>query len=428
MLKVSLVSLGCPKNLVDSENLIRKLSAEGVAYRHDPVDADIVMVNTCGFIEAAKKESIGEILELGRLKAKDPQKRLVVFGCLAQRYAEELRHEIPEIDALWGVGDDEAILDYCRSMSGIRHGGDTAQAEPRLRLTNAAYAYLKISEGCDRGCSYCVIPSIRGSFRSREPGAILQEAMSLIRSGIKELIIVGQDITEYGRDRESYTLARLVREIAAVEGDFRIRLLYLYPTGISDELIETIRSREKICRYIDMPLQHSEDRILKMMRRGGSRKHSLRLVGRLRAGLTLRTTLIVGFPGETEDEFRNMAAFVSEARFDRLGVFAYSNEEGTPAFSMKGQVPQRTKERRYRELMEIQSRISLEANQRMVGRTVRCLVDEIDGAVAIARLCSQAPEIDGVVFLEGRGVRPGEFVDAEIVDAYDYDLKARVIS
>lgn len=420
--KVHLLNLGCPKNLVDSEHLLEKLRDRGICYSSDPAGADIVMVNTCGFIEAAKKESIEEILRLAQFKG-EGVKKLVVFGCLAKRYGKELAREIPEIDALWGVDEADEIVEYC--SQNVR--GGTGKGE---RFTDTAYGYLKIAEGCDRHCSYCAIPKIRGACRSRKPEEVLAEAEDLLRAGRKEIILIAQDITSYGRDLKGYDLSRLVSEICSLEGDFRIRLLYLYPSAIDDRLLETIASEEKVCKYIDVPLQHSEGKILKLMGRGGNRSYYEKLISRIRGAIpdvSIRTSLIVGFPQETKEDFDRMLRFIGKVKFDRLGAFKYSREEGTSAYNLKGQVPMPIKEKRYRRVMELQSGISAEVNEKLIGRTFRVLVDEVDQGVAVARTCSQAPEIDGLVFIEDRKITKGMFVDVQIKEAYDYDLKGVVV-
>jgi ribosomal protein S12 methylthiotransferase len=433
--KISLISLGCPKNLVDSEHLLKQMREEGMGYSMSPEEADIIMVNTCGFIEAAKKESIEEILNLAQLKEGDIRKKLVVFGCLAQRYGEELNKEIPEIDALWGLGRERDILEYCKKIS-AEIGDETpsscisTDSIGTELLFDKPYAYLKIAEGCDRNCSYCVIPAIRGNFRSIDPEQILAEAEGHIQSGKKELILISQDNTAYGKDREGYSLSRLVRDIASLQGEFWIRLLYLYPTSITDELIETIGSEDKVCKYIDMPLQHISEKILKHMGRGGSRKLYKKLISKIRErvpDVNLRTTVIVGFPQETDKEFHELVEFIQDTKFERLGVFCYSREEGSPAYKLKGQVPQRIKIKRFHEIMKIQSGISLEKNKLLVGRTFRALVDETDGKIAVARLSSQSPDIDGVVLIQDSRVKKGTFADVTIDDAYDYDLKGTII-
>lgn len=460
MLKVSIVSLGCPKNLVDSEDLLLNLKNEGFFYTSDMKDADFVLVNTCGFIEEAKRESVEEILKLRNIK--DEGKRLLVFGCLAKRYGDELIREIPEIDAIWGVGEEDKIIEYCKKIMIQDNGamekrsGGGLTAASKLQYFNTpghlgSYAYLKIAEGCSRGCTYCVIPAIRGPYRSIAPDKIMRRAEVHIKSGIKEIVLIAQDLGNYGRELGGYNLSSLLRDVSSISGDFRMRLLYLNPTSINDELLSVISCEEKICKYLDIPLQHSEERILKAMGRGGSGELHGRTIQRIREaipGVTLRTTFIVGFPGETEEEFSGLRNFVEDMRFDRLGVFMYSKEEGTPASKMKGNLPKRIKERRYHEIMRIQSRISLEKNKAVIGKRCRALIDEVDGNTAIARLCSQAPEIDGVVIIDSSEVqnngktevktvklpdfqasklRVGEFVDVKVTDAYDYDLRGELI-
>jgi ribosomal protein S12 methylthiotransferase len=420
--KVHLLSLGCPKNLVDSGHLLEKLRCRGLCYSSDPDEADIIMVNTCGFIEDAKRESIEEILRLAKFSGKEGRK-LVVFGCLAKRYGEELAREIPEIDALWGVDEADEIVEYCsRNVRGRAGRGES--------FTDSAYAYLKIAEGCDRRCSYCVIPKIRGACRSRKPQDVIREAKALIGAGRKELIMIAQDVTSYGKDLKGYDLSRLIKEVSSIDGDFRIRLLYLYPSAVDERLLETIASEEKVCKYVDVPLQHSERKILKLMGRGGSRSYYEKLISRIREvipDVSIRTSLIVGFPQETEEDFEGLLKFIGKMKFDRLGAFKYSREEGTAAYALKGQVPLRVKEERYRRVMELQSEISADLNEKLVGRTFRAIIDEVDENVAVARTCSQAPEIDGVVFIEDPKLEKGTFVNVEITGAYDYDLKGAVI-
>ena len=456
MSKISVVTLGCPKNLVDSNGLLEHLIREGFIYTPDTGSAELVLVNTCGFIEEAKRESIEEILKLTRGRKKGG--KLLVFGCLAKRYGDALMKEIPEIDGLWGVGEEEKIVEYCRKVKfGVRSSGSSDEAEQR-RITPltepdtrnlSSYAYLKVAEGCSRGCTYCVIPSIRGAYRSVEPERILRKAEEHIRSGARELVLVAQDLGSYGREFRGYALPSLVRAISSLDGDFWVRLLYLNPSSVSDELLTVVADEDKVCKYLDIPLQHSEGRILKAMGRGGTRRSVARTIKRIREaipGITLRTTFIVGFPGETEEDFEGLKDFIQEMRFERLGVFAYSREEGTPAAKMKGQVPGKIMEKRLDQIMRTQSSISLEKNSALVGKRFRVLVDEVDGSVAVGRLSSQAPEIDGVVIIDSaaaqqrsrtaeqrhgstavQSLAPGEFVEVEIVEAYDYDLKGKPI-
>lgn len=420
--KVSLLSLGCPKNLVDSETLLRKLEEKGIYYTSRPEDSDIIIVNTCGFIESARQESIEEILTLSQVKKNSPGKKLVVFGCLAKRYGEVMQHEIPEIDALWGVGDDEKIVEYCRS-----NVSDTTHDINTDKLSETPYAYLKIAEGCDRGCSYCAIPGIRGKFMSIQPDKIVNDAETLLKSGIKELILIAQDITSYGREFKGYHLNRLIKEIASLQGDFWIRLLYLYPSSIDDALIETIGTEEKVCKYIDMPLQHSEHKILKLMGRGGSKSYFEKLISKIREripGVNIRTTFIVGFSQENEEDFEGLLGFIRKIKFERLGAFTYSREKGTPAYKISGNISKKIKKERYGRIMEAQASISLEKNRGLVGKIFKALVDEVDESMAIARIYSQAPDIDGVVLIDNAsGLQKGGFVNVEIIDAYDYDLR-----
>ncbi len=423
MKRVSLISLGCPKNSVDSETLIKGLIQRGIRVTDDPEEADILAVNTCGFIEDAKRESIEEILRLSELKSDG--KKLVVLGCLAKRYGEELFAEMPEIDALFGVGEDEKIIDYCTSGGTAPLPSEIDTLSPTLNASH--FRYLKVSEGCSRRCSFCVIPSIRGPHRSRRPDEILREAESAVRSGAKELILVAQDITAYGHGPKGPGLSGLLKDMASISGDYWIRLLYLHPSGIDDELLATIAGEEKVLGYMDVPLQHSEDRVLRAMKRaGGTRKQYLKLISKIRKkipGVALRTTFIVGFPGETEEDFNGLMDFIQEVGFDRLGAFVYSNEEGTPAASMPGQLPDEIKQRRWDELMRVQADISLDGNRALVGRTFKALVDLAGDDEAVARIYSQAPEIDGHTVVKGGNIKCGQFIDVKITGASDYDLE-----
>jgi len=463
MTTVAIHTLGCPKNITDSRHLAEKLAAEGIAVIDDQEKAEILLVNTCGFIQEAKEESIEEILKFSQ--AKKPEQTLVVFGCLAQRYRTELKKEIPEIAAIFGVGESDAIVSYCRThavpaeVSAV--GAGTAQLYEELRhsaLWQPSYTYLKISDGCNKRCTFCIIPAIRGKFHSLPSGPIIDEAREFVGRGAKELILVAQDISSYGREFRDYGLTDLLRELVAIPGDFRIRLLYLYPTEISEELLAFVAAEEKILKYLDIPFQHSEDRILRAMGRRGTRKDYIKLIRTIRRmipGVTLRTSFIVGFPGETEQDFQGMVDFIEESRFDRLGVFKYSREEGTAAAKLPGQVTQKTKDRRFDEIMKRQALISLEKNRELVGKRMRAVVDEVDDEVIIARLDSQAPEIDGVVIIErpkrkGHGssdgkrvqkptlpsgkllklasteLRAGSVIDISITGAFDYDLQGEL--
>jgi len=456
-----MVSLGCPKNLVDSDVLSERLREEGFIHVSAAGQADFVLVNTCGFIEEARKESVEEILKLARERRKGG--KLLVFGCFAKRYGATLMREIPEIDGLWGLGEEDKILEYCKQTkyevesleSGYEADDERVSFCAKPYIPNfSSFAYLKVAEGCNRGCTYCVIPSIRGSFRSIAPEKILRKAEEHLNSGVRELVLVAQDLGTYGSEFGGYTLTSLVRDICSLAGNFWVRLLYVNPSSVSDDLLKMIADEHKVCKYLDVPLQHSEDRMLKAMGRGGTRRSVTKTINKIREAVpdvVLRTTFIVGFPGETEDDFLGLKDFVLDTGFEHLGVFTYSKEEGTPAAKMKGHVPKKTKERRRNEIMRIQSRISLEKNRALLGRNFRALVDEAEDGVAVGRLFSQAPEIDGVVFIEnvearmnenrgdsvnkssslqnsrGFGLSAGEFVEVEVVEAYDYDLKGRPI-
>jgi ribosomal protein S12 methylthiotransferase len=436
MNRINITTLGCPKNITDSRHLAKAFSAEGFINADDPAEADILLVNTCGFIKDAKEESVEEILRLARIKG--TRKKLVVFGCLAGRYKDDLVKEIPEIDGIWGVGEESAIIEYCKKMA-------TGNRRKKLPMAHglspiaSSYAYLKIAEGCDKKCTFCVIPSVRGAFRSISPELIIGEAGEHITAGVRELILVAQDITNYGKDLKGYDLTALLRDLVSLPGDFYIRLLYLYPGAISDGLIEFMAAEDKIQKYLDIPLQHSEDRILRSMGRRGTRNEYRKLIRNLRKrmpGIALRSTFIVGFPGETEDEFNGLVDFIEEIRFDRLGAFMYSKEEGTPSAALGGQVPGKVKQRRYEEIMKRQAMISLELNMELVGRRFRAIVDETAEDVTLARLYSHTPEIDGIVILESEeggktggdlALNVGDVVTVEITGAYDYDLKGKLI-
>lgn len=432
MANINIVTLGCPKNQVDSEHLIERFSSFGFSFSDSPENADIILINTCGFIKDAKEESIEEILRLSEIK---DGKKMIVFGCLAQRYRDELTKEIPEIDAIFGVEEEEAIIEYCKGLADERQTIVDVKKVIANRQSPVAqsYAYLKIADGCDKRCTFCIIPSIRGRFRSIPPDRIIAEAENYLKKGIKELILVAQDITSYGKDLKDYNLIRLLKDLISIRDDFRLRLLYLYPSDIRKELIELIATEKKIQKYLDIPLQHSEDKILRLMGRRGTQKEYLKLIRDIRRiipGVALRTTFIVGFPGETEDDFHGLIDFIEEVRFDRLGVFKYSREEGTPASRLKGQIPEKIKNRRFDEIMQRQALISYEKNKELIGKTFEAIVDEVSKKIVIARLYSHTPEIDGVVFIdnkENKIKKIGDIVNVKITDAYDYDLKGVLI-
>lgn len=438
--RVGLVSLGCPKNLVDSEEMLGALAEAGWSIVADQNDADVIVVNTCGFIESAKQESIDTILEMVALKKPGGCKSVVVTGCLAQRYAAELQAEMPDIDAIVGVGQARALPGILALTLSGQRVVDTSppsrlwvEVEERIKATSPWTAYLKISDGCDNRCSYCAIPDIRGGFRSRPLQNVIAEAQRLAAEGVLEINLVGQDVTRYGEDSGEASLVTLLRELVKIEGPKWFRLLYCYPTRIMSDLIDLVATEPKITKYMDIPFQHGDDRTLARMNRKGSSEDYLRLVKEIRSAspdIALRTSIIVGFPGETKDEFGRLVDFINEIKFDRVGVFQYSLEEGTPAAEMPGQVSERTRKSRYARLMETQQAISREKNLALIGREldvlVECAGDE--ATPAYGRSHRDAPDIDGVVFLEGFCGQAGDFVRARITDAAEYDLTATVIT
>ncbi len=419
--KFHILTLGCPKNRVDSEDLLASLLNSGLRNAESPEEADLVLVNTCGFIEDAKRESIEEILRIA--EGKRGEQKIVVFGCLAQRYGEELRRELPEVDAFFGVNRLGEIVEFCKTTaSAPAPPGPAGPARP-----TGSHAYLKIADGCNRGCSFCAIPSIKGRAASLPPEKVLRKAEELVNAGTRELILVAQDITSYGKEFRDYGLSELIRDLSSLPGDFWIRLLYLFPTDIGEGLLRAIAENGKVCRYLDIPLQHSEGRILGLMRRAGSREAYEALVGRIRGAIpdvTIRTSFIVGFPSESDEEFDALLRFVHEMEFERVGAFIYSREEGTAAHDLEGHIPEEVKRQRYHELMTLQAGISLRKNRSMLDRIVRVMVDEVSDAVALCRYEGQAPEIDGMVIVKGVDgrAREGEFMDVRITEAQDYDL------
>jgi ribosomal protein S12 methylthiotransferase len=464
-MKIGFVSLGCPKNLVDSEVMLGLAEQAGHEITSQAEGADVLVVNTCAFIDRAKQESIDTILEMAELKKQAAGRRLVVTGCLAERYRDDLKREIPEIDAVLGTGEVPRILDvlggaapgvagaqpltfYVRDPQAKAGAAATTPVfgvdlpaylydadTPRRLATPGHYAYLKIAEGCDYKCAFCIIPKMRGHYRSRSIESIVREAERLASQGVKELLLISQDTTFYGIDRhERGALPRLLRALNAVSGLEWIRLLYLYPTTISDEVIDAIGECDKVCNYIDLPLQHGADAVLKRMKRPGTRASYEKLLGRIRAripGVSLRTTFIVGFPGETDADFDELVGFVENVGFDHVGVFTYSHEEGTTAFALTDDVPPAVKRRRQSRLMARQKQIVTARQRARVGERLRLLVD---GAapdhelVVRGRLASQAPDIDPQVYLtdcDPASVAPGDFIDVEVVGARGYDLIAR---
>ena len=441
--KVSLVSLGCPKNLVDAEVMLGYLSRLDYEVTTDEREADIIIVNTCSFIKEAKQESIDTILDLADRKHDARCRLLIVTGCLPQRYQEELASELPEVDIFVGTGDypriAEIIAEKRHTPGQLRYTGDPNflydDELPRLKSSPYYSAYLKIAEGCSNCCSYCVIPALRGSFRSRPMAKLLEEARTLVAGGVKEINLIAQDITAYGKDLPGrVSLEGLVEKLAKLEGLSWIRLLYAYPDGISDSLISLMKTEDKVCKYLDIPLQHISDPILKRMNRRTGEDDVRSLITRLRGeipGITLRTSLIVGFPGETEEDFRKLLHFVEETQFDRLGVFCYSREEGTPAAGMADQVSERVKRERYRRLMRAQARASFKRNRRLIDTVEQVIVEGYSEETELllkGRSSRQAPDIDGLVYITAGDAKVGEIVSLRITDSSDYDLIGEIVA
>jgi ribosomal protein S12 methylthiotransferase len=420
-IQVGLVSLGCAKNLVDSEVMLGTLARAGMSVAEKSADADVIIINTCGFIEPAKRESVNAVLEAGKLG-----RPVIVAGCLPQRYWNELRAELPEVAAFIGLNEVPRIGEIVREVligRGVHARPGPAKyipdfAAPRYRLTPRHWAYVKIAEGCDHPCAFCSIPRIRGRYRSRPLDDVLAEIRQLVAVGAREINLISQDTTLYGDG-----LCKLIRAAQKIPGDFWVRLLYTHPAHWSDELIETIAGCDKVCRYVDVPLQHINDRVLRRMRRETDGKFIRRLIGRIRAGIpgvAIRTAFIVGFPGETAAQFAELLAFIEETRFERLGVFVYWREDGTRAAGMDGHVPARVKRERYRRLMELQQKVSREVMAGFVGKRLRVLMDR----PGIGRSHADAPEVDGTVRVRG-AAKVGEFTEVEITGAGAYDLAGR---
>ena len=424
MKKINFVTLGCSKNVVDTEHMMAQAARAGyrLTFDDDSTDAKIVVINTCGFIADAKQESIDTILSFAAAKSRGEIDRLFVFGCLSERYADELREEIPEVDRYFGVHDFEGVL----QALGVSY--DPVAATERRLTTPSHYAYLKISEGCDRSCSYCAIPMIRGRHISVPMEDLVAQAEKLAQGGVKELILIAQDLTYYGIDLYGkHCLAELIRRLARIDGIRWIRLHYAYPNGFPEDVLEVMATEPKVCKYLDIPLQHISDRILRSMKRGSTRQEIDALLSRIREkvpGIALRTTLIVGYPGETQEEFDELKAWVSTQRFDRLGCFAYSQEEGTAAARLEDDVPPQEKQRRVEELMELQKQISYENNLARVGQTLNVLIDSCNENVFMGRTEYDSPEVDNDVFIDREKWRVpvGDFVKVNITSAGLYDL------
>jgi ribosomal protein S12 methylthiotransferase len=430
--KIGMISLGCPKNQVDAEQILGVLAKQGFAITPEQSEADVIIVNTCGFIESAKEESIGAILDAAKMKKRGRCRALIVAGCLAQRYRDELAKELPEADAIIGTAEIPAVAEIVdRVLGGHEHvvavsAPAMVYGLPRVSTTPRHYRYLKIAEGCSNRCSYCAIPIIRGDFLSRPSGSIVEEAKRLADEGTKELVLLAQDSTQY-RDLD-IDLPQLLKKLAKVKGLAWIRLMYVYPGKVTDELMGVLADEQKLCKYLDIPVQHIDERVLKAMNRRGTPDEIKRTLERLRErvpGIALRTSLITGFPGETEGAFKRLLAFVKEFSFEHLGVFTYSPEEGTAAISLAGRVPREAAEERLAKIMTVQAGISLSKNRALIGTTQTVLVDALEDMALIGRMRSQAPEIDGVVYLSETEAGPGELVNVTITDAREYDLMGK---
>lgn len=449
MKKVGFVSLGCPKNLVDSEVMMGQLAEAGYEITSEAAAADTVVVNTCGFIESAKQESVDAILEATRLKSEGHASRVIVAGCLVERYRDDLMNELPEVDAFIGTSQVNDILKaaddrFDTSQLTITPIGNKSSTylydeyTPRLRATQSHTAFIKIAEGCDRPCAFCSIPSMRGSFRSRRFGSIIEEARMLANEGVKEVVLIAQDSSRYGEDLgEIDLLADLIRALGEINELEWVRVMYAYPTHISDAFLAAIAETPKAVKYLDMPLQHASRNVLKLMKRGGSRESLERLIARVRdkvPGITIRTTFITGFPGETDEDFEELLTFVRNCRFDNLGVFTYSDEEGTPAYDLPDKVDPKTAKKRRDRLMKEQAKISRELNKARIGETFPVMFEGLSQESDMlfqGRLQGQTQEIDGYILINDmpEGFQPniGEVYNVKITEAYEYDLVGQIV-
>lgn len=423
---LNLISLGCAKNLVDSEILLGGLDKTNVTITKDPEKADTIVVNTCGFLDIAREESVDTILQAAEMKKTGSLKELVVMGCLSERYPEELKKEIPEVDRIFGSNDHQQIVSFLT-------GKEFAKDDPlffRSLMTPNHYAYIKIAEGCDNGCSFCSIPIMRGLQKSRTISSIMGEAERLAENGTKELLVIAQDSTSYGWDLEKKVyLSDLLKELNTINGIEWIRVHYAHPAHLSQRIIDAIANCDKVCNYLDMPIQHASDDMLKAMRRGLGQDGIKNRISRLREAvpnIALRTTLIVGHPGETEDDYYTLKDFVEEIRFDRLGIFTYSEEEGTLAADLKDDIPRKVKDNRKNEILEIQHEISLEKNESFIGKTMKVIVDESEGEVSVGRSEYDSPEIDNIIHIKNTA-EVGTFNDVEILEANEYELIGKII-
>ena len=439
-MKIGMVSLGCPKNLVDSEVMLGLIREKQLEITNDPAEADLIIVNTCGFIESAKEESINTVLQMAEYKQKGSCKYLVMTGCLGQRYADELFESMPEVDAIVGTDsftDIGWVIDQVLAGKRLKHlqklESKNVAIPPRMLTTPTYMAYLKIAEGCDNCCSYCIIPQLRGPYTSRPYDEVMAEAKALADSGIKELIVVAQDTTLYGKDTTGkLLLPQLLRDLNALEGIEWIRVMYLYPNNFTDELIEAFATLDKVCKYIDIPLQHASDRLLSSMNRYDTRAQVEELLAKLRTripGITIRTTFIVGFPGETDEDFAELLDFVEKQRFENAGVFQYSQEEGTVAGAMENQIAPEIKENRYHELMALQAGISEDIHREREEAELEVLVEGFDeDNLAYGRSTHEAPDIDGTIFIENaEGLKVGDMVRTRILQGFTYEMVAERI-
>lgn len=431
--KVGMISLGCPKNQVDGEALLAKLAQAGYQIVNEIENSDVMIVNTCGFIEDAKREAIDTILEVAQYKKAGLISAIVVTGCLAERYQDEILKEMPEVDAVIGIGANSDIVKVCdKALCGIKTSNFPNKCYlpldgERMLSTPPHWAYLKIAEGCDNRCAYCAIPGIRGNFRSRTIESVVDEAKSLVNRGVKEIILVAQDTTKYGQDLYGeYSLDKLLKELVKIDGLEWIRLFYCYPQRITDSLIDVIANEDKVCKYIDIPLQHSDATVLKNMNRVGDGNDYRVLLNKMREaipGLALRTTFMVGFPGETDEQFENLCEFVKDIKFDKMGCFTFSPEEDTPAFDMKNQIDEDVKKRRQEVLMNAQFFITEASNKGRVGNVYKVIVDSFADGKYTGRSYMDSPEIDsGIIFTSNKELNIGDFVDVKITDFDGYDL------
>ena len=423
---LNLISLGCAKNLVDSEILLGGLDKTNVSITKDPEKADTIVVNTCGFLDIAREESVDTILQAAEMKRTGSLKELVVMGCLSERYPQELKKEIPEVDRIFGSNDHQQIVSFLT-------GKEFAKDDPlffRSLMTPNHYAYIKIAEGCDNGCSFCSIPIMRGLQKSRTISSIMDEAERLASNGTKELLVIAQDSTSYGWDLEKKVyLSDLLKELNTINGIEWIRVHYAHPAHLSQRIIDAIANCDKVCNYLDMPIQHASDDMLKAMRRGLGQDGIKNRISRLRdavPNIALRTTLIVGHPGETEDDYHQLKDFVEEIRFDRLGIFTYSEEEGTLAADLKDDIPREVKDNRKNEILELQHEISLEKNESFIGKRLRVIIDESQGNVTVGRSEYDSPEIDNIIHIKGTA-EVGVFHDIQIIEANEYELIGEII-